>query len=587
MASTACSSTCIAGGEILVPPQELRKKRRPPNLCGGVIVASYASFHGHICVAKKKHLFPAKAVQRVPTFYKENGLNPERVKFQLPEKSNFKAWYLEKQCKLLIKAVATVEPYCLITSENYFMDDSSLWFDSSPDSQMAQSSVDLLELDERETLRRMRISNANKGNIPWNKGRKHSPETLQKIRERTKLAMQDPKVKRKLMNLGHAQSDDTKKKIAVGVRQGWRRRRKILTVQQKCIFEWQNMIAKAARKGYAGEVELQWDSYKVINEQLKQEWLESIEKRKSMPRPKGSKRTPKSLEQRRKISESISAKWADPEYRDRVHAALAKYHGTVIGSNKKQRRKPTGETSEKGAISKKSEQTAQLNFELKNIKQETYKKRRNSAPSYKDPMSSVKLDLLKKIKADRAEMESKKREATRRAKLLIAEAERAAEALEAAALNSPLAKASLLETRKLIAEANLSLQTIEREPFMSYESEVDSYFNSNSDGLEKHLQTNTTATINQSMLTEKLVNGFPNPSSFENGDEINQHEMSCGIDAEEGFIASQDQLLPSHHLKRIESDRAETVDSRKRNDPKIVSAKTRKWVCGRFVEVED
>ena len=72
--------------------------------------------------------------------------------------------------------------------------------------------------DDREKLRRLRISKANKGNTPWNKGRKHTPgtfysflffsfllififslsmsppETLQKIKERTRLAMQNPKV---------------------------------------------------------------------------------------------------------------------------------------------------------------------------------------------------------------------------------------------------------------------------------------------------------------------------------------------------------------------------------------------------------
>ena len=34
------------------------------------------------------------------------------------------------------------------------------------------------DVDERERLRRMRISQANKGNTPWNKGRKHSPGML-------------------------------------------------------------------------------------------------------------------------------------------------------------------------------------------------------------------------------------------------------------------------------------------------------------------------------------------------------------------------------------------------------------------------
>ncbi|KAI0516394.1 hypothetical protein KFK09_009067 [Dendrobium nobile] len=209
-------------------------------------------------------------------------------------------------------------------------------------------------------------------------------------------------------------------------------------------------------------------------------------------------------------------------------------------------------------------------MELKSFKQVTYKKRKNSAPSYKDPMSSAKFELLKKIKAERAEMESKKIEATMRAKLLIAEAERAAKALEVAALKSPLAKASLLETRKLIAEANLSLRSIESGRLMPQESVVES-------------QNNTITAINQ-------VNGFHNLSSTENSDAIKEYQTRYGIEVEEGSEASQNHL-PPYHPNRIESDRTETIAhdlvSRKPSDSNMGSTKRRKWVCGRLVEVED
>lgn len=93
---------------------------------------------------------------------------------------------------------------------------------------------------------------------------------------------------------------------------GWERRREKLMLQETCHFEWMNLIAEASRKGYLGEEELRWDSYKILDEQLTKEWLESVEQRKSMPRPKGSNRAPKSPEQRKKIAEAIAAKWADP-----------------------------------------------------------------------------------------------------------------------------------------------------------------------------------------------------------------------------------------------------------------------------------
>lgn len=93
---------------------------------------------------------------------------------------------------------------------------------------------------------------------------------------------------------------------------GWERRRQMLVVQEICYFEWQNLIAEASRRGCVDEDELRWDSYEMLSEQLKREWMESIEQRKAMPRPKTCRWAPKSPEQRRKIAEAIAAKWADP-----------------------------------------------------------------------------------------------------------------------------------------------------------------------------------------------------------------------------------------------------------------------------------
>ncbi|KAK8980048.1 hypothetical protein V6N11_061266 [Hibiscus sabdariffa] len=82
-------------------------------------------------------------------------------------------------------------------------------------------------------------------------------KTLQRIRERTRLPMQNPKARMKLANLGHAQSQETREKIITGVRMGWERRREKLMVQETCHFEWMNLITEASRKGYFGEEELQ------------------------------------------------------------------------------------------------------------------------------------------------------------------------------------------------------------------------------------------------------------------------------------------------------------------------------------------
>ncbi|KAJ6704136.1 NUMOD3 MOTIF FAMILY PROTEIN EXPRESSED [Salix viminalis] len=293
-----------------------------------------------------------------------------------------------ERSKLQIKAVATFEPKSLVRKG-----DGKRKTSLENEQIAANSNTLLAQVDSS-------------GNMPWNKGRKHSPETLQKIRERTKLAMQDPKIKMKLASLGHAQSKETREKIGHG-----------------------NLIAEASRRGYTGEEELQWDSYKILRQQLEVEWVESVQQRKTSPRPKGSKRAPKSLEQRRKISEAIAAKWADPEYRERVYSGLSKFHGTQAGAPRKPRRVPSGSSQ---SARRDSSKRRSSDTEKGNTRSPIQKlRRRSKTPSYKDPLASSKLEMIKNIRAQRTATETKKNEAIERARSLIVEAEKAANALEA------------------------------------------------------------------------------------------------------------------------------------------------------------
>ncbi|CAL9218864.1 unnamed protein product [Arabidopsis halleri] len=363
--------------------------------------------------------------------------------------------------KVLITAVATLETKYPAQKENE--QSSSL---SSASSKSSNGSADDGEVDDREKLRRMRISKANRGNTPWNKGRKHSPETLQKIRERTKIAMQDPKIKLKLANLGHAQNKETRMKIGEGVRMRWARRKERRKVQETCHFEWQNLLAEAAKEGYRDEEELQWDSYKILDQQNQLEWLESVEQRKAAKGAKSNRRAPKSPEQRRRIAEAIAAKWADPSYRERVCSGLAKYHGIPVGVERRRRRPRTDAEPRTKNPTKKS--TRDSEFERQSQVQ-VVKVRKRKTPVYKDPLASSKLEMIKSIRAKRVAEESKKMDAVERARLLISEAEKAAKVLEIAALKSPVAQASLLESKKLIAEATQLIESLEMRQIASDE----------------------------------------------------------------------------------------------------------------------
>jgi len=76
-------------------------------------------------------------------------------------------------------------------------------------------------------------------------------------------------------------------------------------------------------------------------------------------------------------------------------------------------------------------------------------------------MADKKLDKIKQLRANQSTIEMMKRETAERARLLIAEAQKAAESLEAAAVTNATAQASLFETRKLLSEAIQTLRSAE------------------------------------------------------------------------------------------------------------------------------
>lgn len=130
------------------------------------------------------------------------------------------------------------------------------------------SSKQITDLHEREIKRRKKIGLANKGKVPWNKGRTHTEETRKRISKRTIEAMSDPKIRKKMSEAPRSHSIQSKARISLALKRVWNERLQQKRSQENCYRIWANCTAEAARKGFLGEEEFKWDSYNRIKSEI-------------------------------------------------------------------------------------------------------------------------------------------------------------------------------------------------------------------------------------------------------------------------------------------------------------------------------
>ena len=131
---------------------------------------------------------------------------------------------------------------------------------------------------------RAKISKANKGKVPWNFGKAHSPETKARIAQKTKEAMAKRK-QEKLDALGLTLDQYNQKRV---------------------------VDRKKARKAKA-KGGLTPEGRKRISDSVKARWKDPEYREKYAAMNRGNRNHTE--ETRARISEAIKAKWREPEYR--------------------------------------------------------------------------------------------------------------------------------------------------------------------------------------------------------------------------------------------------------------------------------
>lgn len=195
--------------------------------------------------------------------------------------------------------------------------------------------------------------------------------------------------------------------------------------------------------------------------------------------------------------------------------------------------------------------------------------------------------------------------------MLIAEAEKAAEALEVAATKSPIAQASLLETRKLITEAIQSLESIDTVHITSTKNDLDPSLGP-AERISQVEMAMDMGNGNSNQAELKEVNGTKILASSKDED-LNFTNLHDILNGENEILSanSNGYSLPSirlesllehpsspNHFGQLEANgnvkpqrnpllNGSQVQQVKEESPSKPISSTKKWVRGRLVEVQD
>jgi len=182
---------------------------------------------------------------------------------------------------------------------------------------------------------RAKISAANKGKVPWNKGTSHNEATREKIRRGVKAAqrrkilahlkeqgvteeeyealkkaeVENKSRTRKGRRKGDPLTEETKTKISLSLKKKW-------AEDKNFRFRRENKVNKTKEEGNLngrkGHVQSE-ATRKKISETLKKRWAEDSEFRTTMVSKSANATNTDSI--RKRISETLKAKWQNPEFR--------------------------------------------------------------------------------------------------------------------------------------------------------------------------------------------------------------------------------------------------------------------------------